>query len=319
MQNLRLEQRGIETYIGGSEVAALLGIPGAYGTEMDVWLRRQPEFMVEEDASKSEMFSAGHRFEAAVMEWVANLAGAGDWSRGEPYSGPVVVGREPFMACHPDGYMELQSGGWHVYEGKLAQRSAHLFGEDGEMPDHYLVQLAWNMGCCNLNGIFGAQLSLQEAPWWHRMERDLSLEDMLLNRVGEWFNRHIVKGEAPKLDGSPATASYIKQRFRDHTDAVRAATEAEQALVMELAESRNVQKALEYDIARMEATLKQAIGGDLGLDLGEKRRVTWKQQAGSRRLDAKRLTQDHPALAAEYTVQGEPLRVLRASPSWAKL
>lgn len=315
---LNLEQRDIATYIGGSEVPVIVDCPDAWGTKMDVWMRRQPEFSLGDDASKATMFEAGHRFERPVMDWVAKLLGATEVKVGAPYDGPVVVGRESFMACHPDGYLRIGDK-WYCYEGKLAQRSAHLFGPEGEMPDKYMVQWIWNMGCTGLDGIFGAQLSMQEAPWTHMMERKADIEEMLINKVGDWHHKHIVLGQPPELDGSPATASYLQQLHRDHTNEVRKATEAEERLIMELANARNLQKALEMDIARMEAEVKHAIGGDLGIGLGDKRRVTWKQRAGSRRIDSERLRAELPDVADKFTTQGEASRVLRASPSWNKL
>jgi len=316
-EKLRLEQRERGTYLGGSEVAAVLGIPGAWGTPFEVWARRQPEYE-QEDTAGNEMMEAGNRFEAVVLEWSAKKLGATDWRLGEPYTGKVVVGPEPWMGVHPDGYL-LIDGEWHAYEGKVAGRTGHLFGSDGVMPEKYLVQWVYQQHLCGMPGAFGAQRSLSEGPWTHRMERNTALEDAIVNKLGEWWHKHIVKGEMPEIDGSKAAHSFLQQRHGDHTTDIREGTAHERSLIAGLSDAKRLKSAVDADIKRLEAQVKDAIGGDLGIAMPDGGRVTWKAQAGSKRLNSRALRKDHPELADKYTTQGKPQRVLRASPTWSKL
>jgi predicted phage-related endonuclease len=313
---LRLEQRERGSYLGGSEVAAVLGIPGAWGTPFEVWAKRQPEYQQEED-KPSEMLEAGNRFELTVASWVADKIG-GKYVAGEPYTGKVVVGPEPWMACHPDGYM-LIDGVWHVYEGKVAGRSGHLFGSAGLMPEKYLCQWVYQQHLTKMPGQFGAQRSLSEGPWTHRMERNPQLEDAIVNQLGEWWHQHIIKGTMPEIDGGKAAHSFLQQKHADHGMDIREATADERGLIAGLADAKRLKTAVDADIKRLEAQVKDAIGADMGLEMPDGGKVTWKSQGGSKRLDTRALRADHPEIADKYTKQGKPSRVLRASPIWSKL
>src|SRR3990167_3244287 len=278
MNKITTQTRDRRTYLGGSEVAAVLGVPGAYGSAWDVWARRQPDFEAESGATPAHM-EAGTRMEASVAKWVADLRGA-DFFPGEPWGGAVAVGPEPWAACHPDGYLrDHADNSWWVYEGKLASRSRHLFGDDGQMPAHYLVQWVWEQMCTRMPGVFGAWTDMGSAPWVHSMERDLDLEGMLLDKTGAWWHRHIVQGEMPALDASPAAHAWLQRAYRDHGSTVRPATPEEAATIMELAQARAEEKALDGTIKRLEAAVKQAIGEDAGGAVGGGS-VTLKSQAG---------------------------------------
>ena len=117
---LNLVELNRADYLGGSEVASVLGVPGAWDSPFSVWARRQPE-LADHNTQMTPAMEAGHRFEEAVMGWSAAQLGADMNSllRGEPFGGKVVQGAESWAACHPDGYLNID-GMWHVYEGKLA-------------------------------------------------------------------------------------------------------------------------------------------------------------------------------------------------------
>lgn len=318
--NLKLVELNRADYLGGSEVAAVLGVPGAWDSPFSVWARRQPE-LADHTTQMTPAMEAGHRFEEAVMGWSAAQLGADmdNLLRGEPFGGKVVQGAESWAACHPDGYLNID-GMWHVYEGKLASGQSHSFGPDGQMPDHYFVQWIYEQYCAQMPGAFGAQLSLREPPWTHTMNRNVVIEKMIIDRAGEWWHKHIVKGEAPEVDGSLTAKAWLSMRHKEHSNIMREPTSEESALVEELKSAKLSMKAMQLGIAKLENKIKEAIGGDEGLLYqGGPTFVSWRQQKGSNRLDQKKLRLEEPEVFNKYSKRGDPRRVLRAHPGWGAL
>ena len=316
--NLDLQERCRSTYIGGSEVAAVLGVDGAFDTPFAVWARRQPEF--EEDlVHMTPAMEAGHRFEEAVMDWSGAVLGATEMIRGEPFGGKVVVGPEAFTACHPDGYMKLGDE-WYVYEGKLSQGRAHEYSDSGSMPDSYLVQWIWEQLCTKMPGAFGAQISLREPPWTRIMGRDEGLEEILVSKVGDWWHKHIELGEAPPVDGSTAASSWVKKRYRSHSDIVRHPAAPEAELIAELDRVKSAMSKLKKKSSELENKLKDCIGVDEGIFVGGGPQfVSWRSQKGPSRLNTKRLKADRPDIYKAFVEASTNRRVLRAHPAWGKL
>src|SRR5687768_3604794 len=64
------------TGLGGSDIAAVLGIPGAYRGAYAVWLEKRGEAPPEIDEETSDLLDLGNLLEPAVLAWAARDAGA---------------------------------------------------------------------------------------------------------------------------------------------------------------------------------------------------------------------------------------------------
>lgn len=169
---------------------------------------------------------------------------------------------------------------------------------------HHLMTLldyeAWDVAV--LFG--GAELRI------YTVERDKELSDMIVDMDQRFWTDHVMAQVPPEIDGSPAAKAYLDRTYKTHSDQIRKATPEEQQVMADYKAALSEMEKWEVRGKMLENRIRAAIGNDMGLtsDLGK---ITWKEQAGARRLDTKALKEAHPEIAEQFTRAGDPQRVFR--------
>lgn len=275
------------TFIGGSEIAAILGI-SPFSTAVDIWLRktgRAPE------QPESEAMRLGTYLE----EYVAR--------RFSEESGREVV-EFPYIAiddsAHIGGDIDrlTAAAGFHPATGATINRdsadpaileckTAGQGWDEGKVPPHYQAQVMLYMG---LLGIARADIACVFLAPRREFKAfsiafDASVFAAMRTRAGEWWERHIVVGEPP-LPANEADCKALWARSNPgktvEADATTAARVAEYAArVAEI-------KRLEEEAEEMRSDICAAIGDAETLtDPAGKPLVSWKSGKDVARTDWK--------------------------------
>lgn len=143
-----------------------------------------------------------------------------------------------------------------------------------EPPDYYVVQCQWQMGVFDIDewdlcALIGGQTFLK-----YRIHRDREIFGMLVDIAQKFWRDHVETKTAPEIDGSEASAEYIRRRWPKGNQVVREATVDEVKLLREFAGYR---EAIDSNKAELELVRQQilaAIGEAKGIEaLGAKARI----------------------------------------------
>lgn len=249
-----------ERRIGASEVAAVLGIsPYADATPFAVWARLTQGYQ-RPDAAE---LTAGTYLERAVADWYADT-----------HASQVVVThstgtRHPdhdWLSATPDREVCDGSASW-LLECKT-DRDRDAWGTPGtdQIPAHVAAQVQTQLACtgyphCDVAVLFKARDEFA----CYTVRRDDDVIAHIIRECGAWFDRHVVKGEMPPLDGGNAAAAYLKQKYRGGGP-VATATPEQAALMAAYATDKAAEKALKKRIAVSKQNVLMALGDAIGFE-----------------------------------------------------
>lgn len=303
---------------GGSDVAAILGL-SPWRTAFDVWAEKTNK--VQHDDVETPPQRRGRLLEPAVAQWYAEETGLAV----EPPALSTAIGSEDWMVgsydrlvIGPEGEvwgLELKTSkkddGWQDSGVEAAGLAAATI-----MPVAYATQVLWYLEVSGLaRWDVAVFFTFGDEFRRYTIHRDPAQGAQLVAKVREWWQRHVVEGEQPPIDGSDSASAWLLSQYPRQRSDIRQATIAEQDLAERL---HDAEARIETAKAEAEAVgnqLRAAIGESEGLR-GPFGKVTWKWQPGANRLDADRLRRELPETADEYTKQGAALRVLRKQ--WSK-
>jgi putative phage-type endonuclease len=275
--------------LGGSDVAAILGLSPFRGG-FDVWLSKVEGIVEVENRSMLR----GHFFERAVAEHAAELLGANDLLPGKS----LVDHAEPWIRGTLDFTLDYDATRkTELLEVKTTRYLGDEWGEPGTdaIPVAHRVQVAWYLRLSRLDVARVAVWSTtQDRVELYRVERDLVVEKALVDRAREWWQRHVVGGEAPALDGSQAAGRYLQARHPEGNETMLDADDEVEAIAARLRELRDQAKTLQREDDRLEQTLKARIGDAKGI-AGRFGNAKWSRYT-TERLDAKALRAARPDL-----------------------
>jgi len=181
--------------LGSSDAAAILGIPGAFSTPVQVYMAAIGEGSPREATLRMEL---GSDFEGAIMERYSRLTGNTVGLHGE-----ACHPQYPFIVDHPDGVVHPDGP---VVEAKFCGTDqCDSWGEDGsdEVPPIYRAQgivhmACWDRGSCEYPVLFGNR------DWRIlRLERDPMAEDRVVSAMARFFENHVAK----RIPPDPTTRS----------------------------------------------------------------------------------------------------------------
>lgn len=145
---------------------------------------------------------------------------------------------------------------------------------------------------------------------------DERLQARMLERLSEWWDRHVVRGEAPENDGSEACAKAKERLFSrgKREKKTRPATDAERALARELVATKTEVQRLQDRERKIRNDLADAIGEGYGVHWegpGGTSKALYIDVAGRELVDVDRLRSRHPEVYAEVVKTTEPGRQIR--------
>lgn len=258
------------TGITASEIAAVMGI-SPWESPFSCYWRKTNGWATE----KTEIMAAGHRLEPAIADWWASLhpyyvvCPAGLYASDDrPYqlATPDRLICDPQMHDNPfpdepDYEYDHFTDAAHIalLECKWVAYSWDGWGEPGtdDIPVYYRAQCLWQADVLGVDEVHVAALGPGgfRAYVVHRDEDDLAL----MRKAGAEFHRRLTDGDPPDLDSHAATLTTLKRLYP-------AVGEGDVDVAVDLAEryrqANADKKAAKERIARCEAEIRAALGGD---------------------------------------------------------
>jgi predicted phage-related endonuclease len=261
----------------------------------------------------------GNRYEAFIVEEYRHATGrdieripfalathANGWAK----CSPDALAGEGLVECKTD----LRAGNWAEEDCTIL--SAEDYTED-LAPAKYVNQCYW-------------QLLVTGAPWVDlvcllpryelrivRIYADDAHQAELLRIVGEWREMHIVRGEAPPIDGSEDCTTHYVKAFPGKGKETRAANAEELAIVGRFIDADAKLKAAELAKETAKNELAARMENTYGLTtLAGK--FLYYPMTGRTTVSTSALREKYPDIADEFCKTSEPTRVARYYPSTPK-
>jgi len=276
-------------YLGGSDVAAILGI-SPWKTPLDVYLDKIQPRKEEADMGRLKVLNRGKRMEPYVIDLLAEETGLEIVRRGERYLDPELN----FIAAEIDAEAAT---GENVEIKTVSPFKAKEWGEEqsDEIPLHYAAQAMHGMMVTSREVcIFGVLIGGDDFRVY-RIERDDVTIDAIRQKEIEFWSR-IQARQAPE----PSTVSDVFRLFgtKDSGLAVEA-SESLQADVIALKSLKDDAKRLGAQIDLREERIKLHMADASILTMNGKPVLTWKEQA-SKRFDQSAFKADQPELYEKF-------------------
>ena len=125
------------------------------------------------------------------------------------------------------------------------------------LPPHYHLQAMQLIACLDVAFCDVAVLLGSYRFRWFRVLRNREEEAQVFLRAGALRDRHLVRGEAPDVDGSDECAAWYRAAYAGRDDGIRRATEEEEADILVIA----ARKEAEARASLARGRLLAAMGG----------------------------------------------------------
>ncbi|EJG3031448.1 YqaJ viral recombinase family protein [Escherichia coli] len=286
MQNAGIMDR--TKYIGGSDVAGILGI-SPWRTPLEVYLDKVQPRVKPVDTSKQKVFTRGQRMEPYVIDLLSEETGMEIVHRGNRY-----IHRDyDFIAAEIDA--EAASGE-NIEIKTVSPFKAKEWGEiqTDAIPVHYTAQAMHGLMVTNKQVcVFGVLIGGDDFRIY-RVERDEETIQAILEKEIAFWDR--VKNLNPPEATSVSDVSLMFEK--DAGTSIEADGKA-LALFNDLRDMKSRRKSLEEEIAISEEKLKMYMQEHSVLTLDGKPLCTWKSQI-SNRFDQKLFQSVHPELFEKF-------------------
>jgi putative phage-type endonuclease len=290
--------------IGGSDIAALLGLNKKYKSPMNLYLEKIGEapdsevYVVDENGafvSGNEAAYWGNKNEETVAKEFALRTGMKVRRRN------AILQHEkyPYFLANVD---RLIAGKREGLECKTA--SEYLKGEWDEesVPDAYFVQCQWYMAITGYK-VWHLAVLIGGNKFRHfKIERDDELIQILEERASDFWLNHVVAKVPPAWDGGEASTDLLNALYPeavdDHIDLPDLYDEKlkrHDELKDQLKELTEEKKGIENEIKGLMEDKKFAFVNG--------RKCTW-SRFSVEKFDKKALQQEHPDIYAKYVSEG---------------
>ena len=278
--------------IGGSDVSVVCGI-NQYQSPVELWMEKTNQ-LPHQEAGEAAYW--GTQLEALVRSEFTKRTGIVV----APVKQLLQSEEHPFMLANLDGVCEHPIYGSCIFEAKTASAYKTENWND-KIPDEYMLQIQHYMAVTGYQGTYIAVLIGGNTFRWKFVERDEELITMLIRLEREFWN-HVQDMTPPPLDGSEASARFLRERFPDSLPSSRIdLPEDANALIAQYDNACEELKRITERKQEAENLLKQMLGeNEMGV-AGE-RIITWKN-ISQERLDSKTLKSEHPVLYKKYANQ----------------
>jgi putative phage-type endonuclease len=291
--------------IGGSDVAAILGL-SPYKTPLELWAEK-----VGHPAHKQQD-TVHLRFGQFVEPFVASEFERVTGLYTQEHTEALTHPEHDFMYGHVDRFVVKEVWDLAVLDGKVCTdsllecKTAGLFSKDDwgpagsdQVPSAYLLQCVWYMAITSCSTAHIAVLIGNADFRVYRIERDLELEALVIEKAKRFWFDYVLEGVPP----TPQTVTDLRLLY-PHEDPNKA-VQADSEVVASLAQLRALQKEskeLDEKSEQLKLQIMKAMGEAQTLCLGTEVLATWKSQKPSQRIDTSLLKRDFPDIARQCTV-----------------
>ncbi len=287
--------------IGGSDVAAIVGLD-KYRGPRHVYEEKHGREIVRDN----EAMEIGREIEEFILRLFSKRSGV-----------PIVT--PPGTLAHVDhawAMVNIDGDALDPETGEVAgpvevkNRSEYQLEEWEEgPPDAPALQCHWGMAVGGYQRGYVAALVGGNKLRWHVVERDQEMVDHLLEFCGQWYQRHVVEGFPPPVDGLEATKDLLGRLYDVKPEAI---AEVDLRKAKELRSQRADLDAQLKELARQKTAVDNEMRDLAGhaevVRVGAATAWTWKQNGN---FDEAAFRKEYPALAAKCTKTVEALDLAR--------
>lgn len=274
---LKQRRRGI----GGSDAAAILGV-SEYRDAWSVYVEKAGLAPIEE--READHLVIGHLMEPVIASLYTRRTGR----LLEKPKGIMVHPDHDCIIANPDRLVKGEHRGTEIKTAGLWTRGK--WGEAGtdQVPPDYLIQCSQYMAVTgypvwDVPVLFhGSRFEIYVVP------RDIDLERWMLDRLVAWWQRHIVGGIPPEIDGSDGCAKYLALRYPQNNAVMLPAPPEAEELAQRLAHLRGQMDVLDRESTQIENSLKAIIGDADGIE-GGFGKIAWRRSKDSKTTDWEKL------------------------------
>ena len=289
-----------KNYIGGSEVAAILGL-SPYSTPLQTWLRKKNLIP---PIDSTPIMEFGNIFEPIMAEYFTNTTGLAVRNVKRTFEHPEFdylranIDRQILRSdAHPStGVLELKTTTSH-----------RMKAEEGLIPIDWYCQIQHYLG---VTGYQYAYLVIYERDtcFFHTpmlIERDDKLIRQNMETLQQWWFTYMIQDKRP----APINGEDVLLIYPDSTDKV---TEASAAVFEDYVRLIGVKKRIkDLETAKedLEVSLKLHMGTADKLVAKGKTLASWKSQT-TRRFDSKVFQKDYPDMYKRYINETQTRRFI---------
>ena len=290
--------RGRKKYIGGSDIAAILGLSN-YRSALDVFLDKTSEDVSDEG---SRFTHWGTLLEDVIANEYSRVKGL----EVEIEDSPIEHPKYPFLAANIDRWVDNKN---YVLECKTAGAyKAKEWGEEGtdQIPEAYLCQVAWYRAITNVNVIDIAVLIGGNDFRIYKYRKNKDLEDKIIKIGHDFWVNNVLKNLPPRPDRDvDISKSYPRSNGKGKT--VSAVIEQK---VDELKSLKEESKILEENMNKLKLDIKEYMQ-DYDILVNEDGEVmaSWKNTAPKACLDLKRFKSECQDIYLKYVNYAKQSRI----------
>ena len=271
----QLEQR--KKGIGASEAASVLGM-NPYRTPLEVWMQKKGLM----ETLETPAMKLGTRLEPVIAEMYLESTESVLLP-----SGTLLYPKNPIIYATPDRIVRGKNKGLEIKTANA--RMAEKWGEEGtdEIPQHYLIQCILCMAVTDLPEWDVAALIGGQDFRIYNIQRDVDLENSIIEKLLEWWETYIIGNREPDIDSSRACADYLASKYPRNFKPLKEADADTEKLIQRLAEVRYSLKSFEEQEEAIKNLLKNYIGDADGVQ-GQSGKCTWKATKDTKEIDWER-------------------------------
>lgn len=252
------------TYIGGSDIAAIMG-KSRWCTPLKMWAYKTGRLPAP-DFSQNERVKFGKKLEWIVAEEYAERNNVKVQNRKEAYTHP----KYPFLKAHVD---RIVLNADKILEAKTCGAEKGKEWANSNVPVEYVLQSNWNAGLAKRKQFAIAVLIGGNHYEEVTLDFDKELFDEQVNIAINFWKEYVIKNVMPPVSADDSNA--ILEIYPNHCEDMIENQEIEERISY-LKEIENYYKEQGAEIETIENELKALIGDKQGI-ITNKYRVTWKE------------------------------------------
>ncbi|HFM8674254.1 TPA: endonuclease, partial [Enterococcus faecium] len=132
--------------------------------------------------------------------------------------------------------------------------------------------------------------------------RDQELIDTITERLVEFWETNVVEGIEPVIDGSEATADFLKEKYADVEENQTALPSRFDELIEQKRELKRTKKEIESAIRQVDNEIISELGKrETSIGITQKNIISWKL-VRTRRMNSKKLAEKYPDVANDEEI-----------------
>ena len=154
-----------------------------------------------------------------------------------------------------------------------------------------------NKDYCYIAVLIGGQRFI-----WKRIARDQELIDTITERLVEFWETNVVEGIEPVIDGSEATADFLKEKYADVEENQTALPSRFDELIEQKRELKRTKKEIESAIRQVDNEIISELGKRAAsIGITQRNIISWKL-VSTKRMNTKKLAEKYPDIASDEEI-----------------